>query len=257
MKEPVHDDHVRLATRLADEARTYLVDAFPRRGEVEIKSDGTPVTPFDRGLEERLRAILAREAPDHGVRGEEFGDERPDAELVWILDPIDGTKAFLTGKPTFGTLIALARGGVPILGVIECPLAGERWIGGDGHPTRGRDGLVSVRAPRALDDCFAYSYYQVGLAPDRQAGMDRVRGAVRFTVHDTDCFGYGRLANGDIDVVIEPGLAVHDHAALAPVVRGAGGTFTLFDGSAPTTERGGDVIAATSPEVANAVRALL
>ncbi|MEM1452126.1 MAG: inositol monophosphatase family protein [Planctomycetota bacterium] len=253
----VPDEFVRLATRLAEDAHGYLRDAFPRRGEVEIKPDGTPVTPFDRGLEERLRGILAREAPSHGVLGEEFGAENADAEWVWVLDPIDGTKAFLTGKPTFGSLIALAHERVPVLGVIECPMTDERWIGGEGVPTRTGAGPTRVRDPRALEDCVMYGYHTFHMEPDRRAGLDRLRRAVRFPVHDTDCFGYGRLASGDIDLVVEPGLAVHDHAALAPVVRGAGGTLTLFDGSTPTIDAGGDIIAATSPEVARAALALL
>ncbi|MEM9379905.1 MAG: inositol monophosphatase family protein [Planctomycetota bacterium] len=253
----VPDEFVRLASKLAEDAHDYLRDAFPRRGEFEVKPDGTPVTPFDRGLEERLRGILSREAPGHGVLGEEFGDENEDAEWVWVLDPIDGTKAFLTGKPTFGSLIALAHERIPVLGVIECPMTDERWIGGEGVPTRTAAGPARVRAPRVLEESVLYGYHTFHLAPERREGLDRLRRTVWFSVHDTDCFGYGRLASGDIDLVVEPGLAVHDHAALGPVVRGAGGTLTFLDGSAPTIEAGGDVIAASCPELARAALALL
>lgn len=256
MEPVIPEDRLSLARRLAEEARAYLIDAFPRRGEVEIKPDGTPVTPFDKGLEEKLRASIARAVPGDGILGEEYGPERTDAEFVWVLDPIDGTKAFLTGKPTFGSLIALARDQRPVLGVIECPLARESWVGGDGVPTTRNGEPVRVREPRDLADCFMYSHNTHGQGDGTRAAMDRLRGAVRFTVHDSDCFGYGRLATGDIDLVVEPGLAVHDHAALGPVVRGAGGIFEDVHGRELTILTGADSLAATSRRVADAARAV-
>ena len=124
-----------LAQRLADAARSILQNYYRKPIPVDAKSDASPVTQADRDAESAMRDILKRAAPDHGIVGEEFGSENADAEFVWVLDPLDGTRAFISGKPTFGTLIGLAHKGVPILGVIDMPILNERWVGGHGMAT--------------------------------------------------------------------------------------------------------------------------
>ncbi|WP_366657733.1 inositol monophosphatase family protein [Fodinicurvata sp. EGI_FJ10296] len=232
------DALINLADRLADAAaaaiRPYWRTPFP----VDIKADASPVTAADRDAEMAMRRIVAAERPDHGMIGEEFGAERDDATYVWVFDPIDGTKAFMTGKPTFGTLIALLEDGVPILGVIDQPIVGDRWIGAVGHrtllngvetgprscPTLAR-AVITTTAPDLFDDAAYRAFRTV-------ADQCAVR------VYGGDCTNYGLLASGFVDVVIENGLKLHDFAALVPVIDGAGGL--LVDWQGAPLRRGSD-----------------
>ncbi len=233
-----------LAERLADAAGAAIRRHFRTPMRVEEKPDRTPVTIADREAEAAMRAILAAKAPSHGVIGEEFGTHGPDRSLIWVLDPIDGTKAFMTGKPTFGTLISLVRDGAPILGVIDQPVAGERWIGAEGRPTRFNGSPVRVRACDRLERAVLNT-----TSPDLFAGADlsafrRLAAAVGLTLYGGDCYAYGLLASGFIDLVVEAGLKRHDFCALAPVVAGAGGVITDWRGAPVTLASDGRIAAA-------------
>jgi inositol-phosphate phosphatase/L-galactose 1-phosphate phosphatase/histidinol-phosphatase len=139
-------DFIDLAHRLADSSRPILRSYLRRKLDVDIKSDASPVTQADREAEAAIRKLINATFPDHGIFGEEFGKERADAEYVWVLDPLDGTRSFITGRPTFGTLIALTRNGAPLLGVIDMPILGDRWVGAVGRPTTLNGGRVGARA---------------------------------------------------------------------------------------------------------------
>jgi len=246
-----------LAGRLADTARAIVRDGRDRLA-MEIKADGSPVTAIDRAVEAALREILAREAPDHGVLGEEFGPEGLDRDHVWVLDPIDGTKQFAAGLPGFGVLIALCRHARPVLGVIEQPLTGERTLGIsgagcwlNGRPVRasGRTSVAEAVAGIANPDAFG---------PTHDPGMQRLRRATRWNVWDTGCLGYASLARGAIDVVLNgPNLDTFDICALVPVVEGAGGAISAWDGAALTLHSTGAIVAAASAELHEAVRGVL
>ena len=145
------EDFVDLANRLADASRPILRSYYRRKLEIDIKSDASPVTQADREAEAAIRKLIAARFPEHGIFGEEFGKERADAEYVWVLDPLDGTRAFVTGRPTFGTLIALIRNGQPLLGVIDMPVLNDRWIGVRGRPTTLNGEKVTARACPALN----------------------------------------------------------------------------------------------------------
>jgi histidinol phosphatase-like enzyme (inositol monophosphatase family) len=243
---------VALAEQLAQAARETVLAYFRGALGEEDKPDATPVTLADRGAERTMRERIAAAFPNDGIIGEEFGTERPDADHVWVLDPIDGTKQFITGKPTFGTLIALLRDGAPVVGVIELPAMGERWIGVTGQPTEhdGPEGRIAVRTrpcptlARATVCTTTPETFEDGGA--LWAGYRALRAAARVTVYGGDCHNYGLLASGFCDVAIDGAMSVYDYAALVPVVRGAGGVITDFDGQ-PLRQGDARVIATGDP----------
>lgn len=236
-----------LAERLADTAASVVMPHFRRVG-FDDKADASPVTIADRDAEAAMRAIIEAEAPDHGIIGEEYGRLRPDAEYVWALDPIDGTKSFITGRPLFGTLIALCRRGRPVLGVIDCPAAGERWVGADGRTTYrgyGRGEIAKTRGDRDIASAIlAITSPAMLKTDDDRARFGRVANATKFTVWGGDCHCYGTLASGLVDVVIEASLSIYDFAALVPVVENAGGVMSDWSGRPLDFSSGGHVLAA-------------
>ena len=150
----VAQEFVDLANRLADASRPILRSYYRRKLDVDIKSDASPVTQADREAEAAIRKLINATFPYHGIFGEEFGKERADAEYVWVLDPLDGTRAFVTGRPTFGTLIALTRNGAPLLGLIDMPVLGDRWVGAVGRPTTLNSEPVQARPCAKLGDAY-------------------------------------------------------------------------------------------------------
>jgi inositol-phosphate phosphatase / L-galactose 1-phosphate phosphatase / histidinol-phosphatase len=242
------DDLIALAHRLADRAGEVVRPFFRAGLTAADKPDGSQVTLADRAVEEALRALLAEAVPDHGVIGEELDPSGAGAELTWILDPIDGTRAFLTGKPLFTTLIALAHRGRPVLGVIDQPITGDRWLGAAGRPTRfGGAGSTVAARPRA---CATLAEARLSSSGPQYFGnaerraFERVAARVSFTSWGGDGYQYGLVAAGGVDLVIESGLKIHDWSALVPVVAGAGGVITDWQGRPPGTGDGGDVLAA-------------
>jgi histidinol phosphatase-like enzyme (inositol monophosphatase family) len=241
------DDDVALAQRLADAAGEAIRPFYRARFTIETKADHSPVTEVDRAAEAAMRAILARERPDDGVNGEEYGVDRPDAARIWALDPIDGTRAFLAGRPLFGTLIALIEDGIPILGVIDQPIARDRWIGAVGRGTTLNGVAARVRACPALDRAHLATTGPSLFTAEGAACFERLRRQVGDTLWGGDCHNYGLVASGHLDLVVESGLKLHDFAALAPVVEGAGGRMTDWRGRPLTAASVGDVIAAGDP----------
>lgn len=237
------------AAEAAADVAAAAVRPFFRAGlGAELKGDESPVTVADRSAELAMRAVLSQRFPDHGVLGEEFGLERPGASLRWVLDPIDGTRAFITGRPTFGTLIALLADGVPVLGVIDQPISGERWVGVVGRPTsfRGGRGRVGVRGCGTLAEA-ELSATSPEMFGDALPRFRRLQGGVRRTSWGGDCYAYGLLALGGIDVIAEADLKIWDWAAILPVVEGAGGRVTDWQGAALREGGPGQVLAVGDP----------
>jgi myo-inositol-1(or 4)-monophosphatase len=206
-----------------------------------------------------MRAVLAERFPDHGVLGEEFGIDRPASHLRWVLDPIDGTRAFVSGRPTFGTLIALLDGDTPIVGVIDQPISRERWVGAVGRTTIFRApcaGRVGCRPCATLADAELSCTSPEMLGPE-EARWRRLAGAVRRNYWGGDCYAHGLLALGQIDVIAENTMKLWDWAALVPVIEGAGGKVT--DWSGQTLKPGGDgtVLSVGDPALLLQVIALL
>ena len=243
-------------TELCRESGDFIVPLYRQPGvAVERKSDESPVTIADRGAEELMRTRIAKRFPGHGIIGEEFGDDRPEAEFVWILDPIDGTKSFITGLPLWGTLIALLHHGQPILGCIHQPVLGQLLIGDgstttlNGQPIRCRPTTRVEEATLLLSDPLTAAQFQNGPAFDalqRRARLVRTWG---------DCYAYLLVASGWADIAVDPIMNPWDIAALVPVIRGAGGVITNWRGGAPFPAA--STVACATPELHRQVMAAL
>ena len=238
------DADLALAGRLADAAGAAIRPFFRKPFAMEAKADLSPVTEADRAAEAAMRAILAAERPDDGIIGEEYGRDRPDAERVWVLDPIDGTRSFVAGRPIFGTLVALIEGGRPILGVIDQPISGERWLGAAGRPSTLNGAPIRTRPCEAIAQAHLATTGPGYFTPESWPAFERVRAAARDTLWGGDCYNYGLLAAGHLDLVIEDGLKLYDFAALVPIVEGAGGVMRDWAGRPLDIESDGKVIAA-------------
>jgi len=244
------DQLIAAAEAAADVAGAVIRPFFRAGVPAHAKSDQSPVTIADRSSELAMRAVLGERFPDHGILGEEFGLDRAGASLRWVLDPIDGTRAFITGRPSFGVLIALLEEGRPILGVIDQPVTGERWIGAAGRRTLFRGplgGRVGCRPCPALADAELSC-----TSPEMLEGGDMPRwkqlaSKVRRNYWGGDCYAYGLLALGHIDIVAESDMKVWDWAPLAAVVEGAGGRVTDWKGQPLRADGDGRVLAVGDP----------
>lgn len=243
-KNTVPSEFIALAHQLVDAARPIVRHYFRTPIEIDDKADDSPVTIADREAETAMRAILTKEVPDHGIIGEEWGQSHEDAEWVWVLDPIDGTKAFITGKPCFGTLVALTHFGRPVLGIIDQAITDERWVGTQGHGTKLNGAPVSTRRCAEIEKAYAYSTGPDLFCANTRKAWDRIVASVKHARYGADCYAYALLATGFVDLVIESGLKPHDYAALVPVIEGAGGVITDWHGKPLTIASDGNVCAA-------------
>lgn len=247
------------AEAAADVAGAVVRPFFRAALGVETKDDRSPVTIADRSAEQAMRAVLTERFPDHGVLGEEFGLDRPEARLRWVLDPIDGTRAFVSGRPTFGTLIALLEGDTPILGIIDQPVSGERWVGAVGRRTVFRGpygGQAGCRTCGSLAGAELSCTSPEMLGPD-QPRWERLVGAVRRNYWGGDCYAHGLLALGQIDIIAESSMHLWDWAALVPVIEGAGGRVTDWSGETLRPDGDGRVLSVGDPTLLPAIVALL
>ena len=216
----------------------------------ELKDDDSPVTAADRAAETAMRRILAERCPGHAILGEEGGEDGPGARLRWVLDPIDGTRAFLTGRPSFGTLVALMDGPVPLLGLIDQPVTGERWLGVAGQPTRFTGpwaGAAGCRPCATLAEAELSCTSPAIFTPGQMPCWERPAAAARRVTWGGDCYAYGLLALGQIDVVAEASMKLWDWAALVPVIEGAGGRITDWRGDPLRPDGDGTVLAVGDP----------
>jgi myo-inositol-1(or 4)-monophosphatase len=214
------------------------------------KGSFDPVTEADRAAEAAMRALIEQTFPDHGIVGEEYGSQHVDAEYVWALDPIDGTKSFISGMPAWGTLIGLARNGEPVFGMMHQPFTRERFTGdGAGANYRGPAGERDLRARPcgSIRDAVLYTTSpRLMNAADRN-DFERVEEAVRLSRYGGDCYAYCMVAAGHVDLVIETELKPHDVMALVPIVTGAGGIITTWENGPP--QHGGRIVCAGDKRV--------
>ncbi len=249
----VDKEIVEFAQHLADCARETI-----RRAALDEKcalkpldkDDGSPVTALDREVEVRLRESIRKRYPEHGVIGEEFGADRPGAEQVWVLDPIDGTKAFVARLPVYGTLIALARDRHPVLGVVDHPLLCERWtgIGGEGTWCNG-ERIRLGETPRELaETTVAISAPDSCIGEDAKA-LQRLVEASKWRVYGGNCYGLARVSSGHVNIALEAKAGIYDYCALLPVVVNAGGVMSGWKGEALTIDLvpGGRILASNNP----------
>jgi myo-inositol-1(or 4)-monophosphatase len=239
-------------TRFVDELATVSGEAilpfFRTTLTIDDKSRGTgfdPVTAADRAAEAAMRTMISKTFPSHGIVGEEYGSERADAEYVWLLDPIDGTKSFISGMPAWGTLIGLMRLGQPVFGMMHQPFTHERFTG-DGATAHYRgpagDRLLRSRRCRDLGDAILQTTSPRLMNESDRVAFQRVENDVRLSRYGGDCYAYCMLAAGFVDLVIETELKPHDVVALIPIIEGAGGVITTWE-NAPAAA-GGRIVAA-------------
>ena len=252
-----------LAHDMADRSRAVILPHFRQPMDVADKGGAgvfDPVTQADRAAEHAIAQLIRDRAPDHGLVGEEFGQERPDAPFQWVVDPIDGTRSFITGTPLWGTLIGLLHAGEPVLGLMDQPFTRERFWSeqreaytqtGDGKPQR----IQTRPCARVADALMMTTSPELFAAGAEAEGFDRVRRAARMTRYGGDCYAYCLLASGFVDLVIEAGLKSYDVVALIPIVERAGGRMTTWDGR-PAVD-GGRIVASGDPVLHDKVLELL
>jgi len=247
--------------RLATASGETILPFFRTSLSVDNKSsrhDFDPVTEADRAAEAVMRRLIKANFPQHGIVGEEFGNEREDADYVWVLDPIDGTKSFIAGFPIWGTLIALLHKGTPVFGMMHQPFIGERFAGDNGsanYRNAAGERRLSVRRCERLKDAVCYTTSPLLMNEDDRAAFDRAEREVRLSRYGGDCYSYCMLAAGHLDLVIETELKPYDIAALIPIINGAGGIVTNWDGG--PAQNGGRIIAAGDKRVHEAALKLL
>lgn len=243
------NSYVAFAEELADASGKILQKYYRAVEGVEVKSDQTIVTLADKETEQALREMIVKRYPNHGIRGEEFGIEREDAEYQWVLDPIDGTTSFLIGRPLFGTLISLVHKESPLIGIINQPITKERWVGVKEVSARLNESIIHTGCPMALSDVILCTTSHSLLRPDIAEKFETLTKKVKCTSYGGDCYNYGLLAAGHVDVIIETGLKAHDFCALVPIVEAAGGVITDFENKALTLHSTGNVVAASSKKI--------
>ena len=250
---PIEIDHfLALALRLADAAGEAIRPYFRKPLKVDDKADLTPVTAADRAAEQAMRALIGQHFPEHGIVGEEFGRVGEDAELVWTLDPIDGTKSFISGVPLFGTLIALTCRKRPILGIIDQPISRERWVGAAGRPTTLNGTTVRCRACPSLASAtrFATTLKCSGEGDAAFGGSSKGQSAAPAPLHP-------RMLPPFIDLVLEASLKPYDFSAMVPIVEGAGGIATDWRGADLDLASDGRILVAGDRRAHQAALALL
>ncbi|MBI1391113.1 MAG: histidinol-phosphatase [Alphaproteobacteria bacterium] len=252
---PTPDPHIKpFAERLADAARAETLPRFRAGAQIYNKAGMwfDPVTDADREAERAQRRLIEAMYPDHGILGEEFGETRPEASARWVLDPVDGTRAFVCGAATWATLIAHEINQSPVLGVIDQPFTDERWIGDGAACVYRRAG---VEAPSRVSGCAELGKARITTTDPRSTAyftraealaFEAVADAARLARFGFDAYGYALLALGEMDLVMEAGLQRHDYAALVPVIEGAGGVVTNWRGERPGADDRGEILAAGS-----------
>ena len=248
---------VAFANRLADASGAVIRPYFRSGIGVDIKGDGSPVTKADREAEDAIRALIGQEFPDHGIWGEEHGRSRAGARYEWVIDPIDGTKAFLCGAALFGTLIALCDNGKPIFGVMDQPIQRERWVGVKGRGTFFNGKRVRAKPAVPLDRAILCSTTPEMFREWKAPKHGRLAAACAFTRWGVDCYAVGMIASGYVDLMADALLKPWDYLALVPIVEEAGGVVTDWDGAPLTVNSGETFLAAANPAVHAAALALI
>lgn len=243
----VYASDIELAGRLADAARAAIRPYFRAEHGLEVKDDASPVTLADKAAEAAMRRLLIAERPMDGIIGEEEAAREGTSGRTWVLDPIDGTRSFIAGRPIYGTLIALIEDGWPLLGVIDQGILDERWLGVVGQPTTLNGKPATTRRCRDVADALIATTSPALFDDGQLHAFEHLDAGVRSTVLGGDCYNYACLASGHLDIVVEAGLKLHDFAALVPVVEGAGGRMCDWAGDPLHAGSVGEVIAAGDP----------
>lgn len=235
------------AEALADESRRMLNAVVNQERAVEFKADRSFVTDMDLAIEKRLREIISDAYPGHGVIGEEQGEADTDAEFVWVLDPIDGTAPFIAGMPVFGTLIALMYQGRPVVGIIDHPSGGNRWVGVEGQRTLLNGSPCSTRSCPEVGKAILSVCNPDFFHRSEYPALDALRDATAWRIYGGACLSFGLLASGRTDLHIDTQFKIHDLAPYTPIIAGAGGVVTDWEGKPLSLSSGPRILAAGDP----------
>ncbi len=242
-------DFVSLANRLADASGPIIRNYFRTPFTVDRKDDGSPVTRADQEAEAIMRSMLAQERPMDGIFGEEYKNKNLESEFIWVIDPIDGTKSFITGRPIFGTLIAVVQKNKPTLGLIDQPINNERWLATRGNGATFNGKVIKVRTCAKLADAVIGTTSPQLFDSTGKDQWQKVSSKAKHVVYGGDCYTYAQLAAGFVDVVMETGLKPYDFCAIALLVEEAGGIITDWQGDPITMASNGSILACGDPRV--------
>ena len=244
-----YDEFVKFANFLADESSKIITKYFRTKININKKEDSTPVTIADQNTELKIRELISSKYPSHGILGEEYEQINTKAEFMWVIDPIDGTRSFIAGHKDFGTLIALLHNNKPILGIINCPAHNERWVGIKDHHTTCNNIKVSTSSIKKIEDSYLFTSGEFFYEPFLKKGFEKIKDQSKYFRYGGDCYMYGMLASGLIDVVIEDTLKAHDYMALVNIIEGAGGKITDKFGKNVSIESDGSLVASCNPNI--------
>ena len=237
------------ANLLADESEKIIKEYFRKPRLVNDKEDQSPVTIADKNTELKIRELIEKKYPNHGILGEEFEKKDTDSEYLWVIDPIDGTRSFIAGHKDFGTLIALLYNNKPIIGIINCPIHDERWVGLKGHQTTLNGKNIKTSDIKSLEKSYLCTS---GLYFDNEEFRNSFKKLVNKTKYHRfggDCYMYGMVASGLIEIVVEDTLKAHDYMALIPILKGAGGEVTDKYGKEVNINSDGSIVASANQEL--------
>ena len=247
------DEFINFAKYLSDESEKIIKQYFRTSLIIDSKEDETPVTIADRNVELKIRELISKTYPDHGILGEEFDSTNINSEYLCVIDPIDGTRSFIAGHKDFGTLIALLYKSVPIIGIINCPMHNERWVGIINQPTTMNDNIVTTSKKLTINEsyfCTSGLYLEDKLF---RKSCDKIINQAKYHRLGGDCYMYGMIASGLIEIVLEDTLKTHDYMALIPVIEGAGGIVTDKYGQPITINSDGSILATANKALHNQI----
>jgi len=248
---------INFADILADESQDIITHYFRKKISIENKKDQSPVTIADKNTELKIRDLINKKYPKHGILAEEFEPTNLDSDYLWVIDPIDGTRSFIAGHKDFGTLIALLYKQKPILGIINCPAHNERWLGVNERVSTLNKKNIKTSKKNDIKDCYVFSSGLYFDSHEFKIGFDKIIKNVGYYRFGGDCYMYGMLASGLIDIVIEDTLKAHDYMALIPVIEGAGGVVSDKFGNKISLDSDGSFVASCSQNIHNQVIEIL
>lgn len=251
------NDYLNFANKLADEAGFISMDYWRTSIDVDDKSHNNPVTIADRNAELKIRSMIEKEYPDHGILGEEFDSINPDAEFVWVIDPIDGTHIFIGGHKDFGNLISLTQNKKPIIGIINCPAHKERWVGVKNQNSTINNQPSKTSSVTSIEDAYFLTSGLYFNEPHLKNAVEKIKHKVRYYRYSGSCYMFGMVASGLIDFVIEDSLKVHDYMALVNIIEGAGGKITDKFGNEITRDSKGSCIASANEKLHTEIISLI
>ena len=241
-----YQEYINFANTLADAASVISMQYFRKSLNIDNKNDESPVTIADKNTELKIRSMIENKYPNHGILGEEFDNINPNAEFIWVIDPIDGTKSYLAGHKDFGNLISLTQNKKPIIGIINCPAHDERWVGVKNQNSTINQQSSKTSKVTKIEDAYFFSSGLYFDEPHLRNAVDKIKHKVKYYRYGGDCYMYGMVASGLIDFVIEDTLGVHDYMALVNVIEGSGGKVTDKFGNEITTDSRGSCIASAN-----------